>query len=199
MKREINLYGLDAVSVDGSCLYSIEVYPSDKLGSQWDSDLAQTFATVVAATFVILALSFFFYDGFVRRRNKKVVSAAAKTEKVVASLFPSNIRDRLLADEEELEKGNKAERGTRTRLKDFLANDGPSQADMEETDDFMFKTQPIADLFPSTSIMFADIAGFSAWSSTREPAQVFLLLETVYKVGLFPFVVCSDRIILRLT
>jgi len=28
--------------------------------------------------------------------------------------------------------------------------------------------------------MFADIAGFTAWSSAREPAQVFQLLETLY-------------------
>jgi class 3 adenylate cyclase len=28
--------------------------------------------------------------------------------------------------------------------------------------------------------MFADIAGFTAWSSEREPSQVFQLLETVY-------------------
>jgi class 3 adenylate cyclase len=28
--------------------------------------------------------------------------------------------------------------------------------------------------------MFADIAGFTAWSSAREPSQVFILLETIY-------------------
>ena len=28
--------------------------------------------------------------------------------------------------------------------------------------------------------MFADIVGFTAWSSAREPSQVFTLLETVY-------------------
>jgi class 3 adenylate cyclase len=28
--------------------------------------------------------------------------------------------------------------------------------------------------------MFADIVGFTAWSSTREPVQVFTLLETIY-------------------
>ena len=28
--------------------------------------------------------------------------------------------------------------------------------------------------------MFADLVGFTAWSSVREPAQVFTLLETVY-------------------
>lgn len=44
----------------------------------------------------------------------------------------------------------------------------------------IFKTKPIADLFPETTIMFADLVGFTAWSSTREPAQVFTLLETIY-------------------
>lgn len=29
--------------------------------------------------------------------------------------------------------------------------------------------------------VFADIAGFTAWSSTREPAQVFVLLQTIYQ------------------
>jgi class 3 adenylate cyclase len=28
--------------------------------------------------------------------------------------------------------------------------------------------------------MFADIAGFTSWSSVREPTQVFTLLETLY-------------------
>ena len=43
------------------------------------------------------------------------------------------------------------------------------------------ETKPIADLFPNTTVFFADIAGFTAWSSVREPSQVFTLLETVYK------------------
>ncbi|CAJ1949209.1 unnamed protein product [Cylindrotheca closterium] len=42
------------------------------------------------------------------------------------------------------------------------------------------KNEPIADLFPMVSVMFADIAGFTAWSSEREPAQVFRLLETIF-------------------
>lgn len=40
---------------------------------------------------------------------------------------------------------------------------------------------PIADLFPNTTVLFADIAGFTAWSSQREPPQVFTLLETLYR------------------
>lgn len=39
---------------------------------------------------------------------------------------------------------------------------------------------PIADFFPAVTIMFADIVGFTSWSSARQPAQVFILLETIY-------------------
>lgn len=35
----------------------------------------------------------------------------------------------------------------------------------------------IASFFPETTVMFADISGFTAWASTREPPQVFQLLE----------------------
>jgi hypothetical protein len=38
---------------------------------------------------------------------------------------------------------------------------------------------PIADLFPHTSVLFADIVGFTAWSSAREPTQVFQLLVSM--------------------
>jgi class 3 adenylate cyclase len=43
------------------------------------------------------------------------------------------------------------------------------------------EVKPIAELFPNTTVLFADIAGFTAWSSAREPSQVFTLLETLYR------------------
>jgi class 3 adenylate cyclase len=58
------------------------------------------------------------------------------------------------------------------RLKTFLNGEVDSNED---------HNQPIADLFPQCTVFFADIAGFTAWSSTREPAQVFLLLQAVYQ------------------
>jgi len=41
-------------------------------------------------------------------------------------------------------------------------------------------SEPIAEVFPHTTVLFADIEGFTAWSSEREPTQVFELLESVY-------------------
>lgn len=78
------------------------------------------------------------------------------------------------------------------------------------TSEDIFGSKPIAELFPETTIskltdfcpvlvfwtltfltdniafscscfpVFADMAGFTAWSSVREPTQVFTLLETIY-------------------
>jgi hypothetical protein len=58
-------------------------------------------------------------------------------------------------------------------VKQFLTNSGDTSND--------FSSQPIADLFTNTTVLFADIAGFTAWSSQREPPQVFTLLETLYR------------------
>jgi class 3 adenylate cyclase len=43
-----------------------------------------------------------------------------------------------------------------------------------------FCTPPIADLFSETSVMFADVVGFTKWSSDREPEDVFHFLESLY-------------------
>jgi class 3 adenylate cyclase len=51
----------------------------------------------------------------------------------------------------------------------------------EETNENAENSKPIADLFPNCTVLFADIAGFTAWSSSREPAQVFTLLQAVYQ------------------
>jgi class 3 adenylate cyclase len=35
-------------------------------------------------------------------------------------------------------------------------------------------------MYPETTVFFADIAGFTSWSSERSPVAVFTLLETIY-------------------
>ena len=112
--------------------------------------------------------------------------SAKRSNAVVASLFPKKVREQLLKEAEEQisaaeSGGNKNNRKAflfgavaKSELKNFL-NEGVSKAN-----GVAFDTKPIADLFPNTTIMFADICGFTAWSSVREPTQVFTLLETVY-------------------
>ena len=84
-----------------------------------------------------------------------------------------------MEDEEKAEraKGKWNKSGT-AGLRSYLNEDVVNTQKAEENTGS--GTKPIADLFPETTIMFADISGFTAWSSTREPSQVFTLLEAIY-------------------
>jgi class 3 adenylate cyclase len=108
------------------------------------------------------------------------VATALRTNAIVSSLFPSTVRDRVMKEAEEQaerDMGNPSMfPSINNRLKNFL-EDGPGDSGKQ---DGTFLTKPIADLFPETTLMFADMVGFTAWSSVREPCQVFTLLETVY-------------------
>jgi class 3 adenylate cyclase len=108
------------------------------------------------------------------------MTTALRTAAIVSSLFPSNVRDRILKDAEEQVNREMNTKSTFVNAKHMLKNfleDEPE--DVRESTD-AFSTKPIADLFPETTLMFADMVGFTAWSSVREPSQVFILLETVY-------------------
>ena len=117
--------------------------------------------------FFYTIILFIFYDRLVESRQRLILAKATKSTAIVASLFPKNVRDRLLnVDPEEVKQSKSGVLGSlagNQRLKNYLGGD--AEAAQAEAD------QPIADLFPHCTVFFADIAGFTAWSSTREPAQ----------------------------
>jgi class 3 adenylate cyclase len=147
------------------CRFSVTVYPTQEFKDSHMSDTPKTFAIVIAGTFLLMIAAFVIYDLIVQRRNQKLVYNAARSNAIVTSLFPKNVRDRIVAQEP-----NEGDIGDNTRMK------GP----------------PIADLYLESTIMFADVVGFTAWSSVREPSQVFCLLESIY--GAFDNIAAKRRI-----
>jgi Adenylate and Guanylate cyclase catalytic domain len=108
------------------------------------------FAVSAVAFIVLPFMVFLAYEHRVSRQQKLLMSSAERSNAIVESLFPSNVRDKLYPldtiDENE-------ERNTGA---------------------------PIAELPPDTTVLFADIANFTTWSSVRDPYSVFTLLETIY-------------------
>jgi class 3 adenylate cyclase len=134
----------------------------------------------------LVAVVFFIYDIFVQNRNEKLISSAAKSNAIVSSLFPDNIRERLLGQSDTTTHKN-----TPYHLKSFLLDGGDSKGGNVK-DGEIKSSRPLADLFLETTVMFADICGFTAWSSAREPSLVFVLLESVY--GAFDQIVKRRRV-----
>jgi hypothetical protein len=179
-------------NLPGQCSYSFHTYSSSRYVNFTYSNAPKRFTITIVCVVLILALSFVMYDKAVYRRNVKIVNASLRSNRVVSSIFPSHIRDKLLAEPDTSERDN------RSLASHMLFTDGPNKKTRSQSIGFgesvgtlcvpdlieddlsvLFSSKPpIADLFPETTIMFADIAGFTNWSSAREPTQVFTLLGT---------------------
>mmetsp|Transcript_24964 Transcript_24964/g.58576 ORF Transcript_24964/g.58576 Transcript_24964/m.58576 type:complete len:1202 (+) Transcript_24964:64-3669(+) len=163
-------YGGLPIDVD-YCSYTVSTYPSKRMKAAFMTRQPLVYTMIAIGIFFFTALVFIGYDKLVSMRQRKVMKTAVQSTTIVTSLFPHNVRDRLLEEKcPDKEMGVSMFQPNKTRLRTFLNNGEP-------TTDYH---KPIADLFTDTTVLFADIAGFTAWSSVREPTQVFTLLETVY-------------------
>eukprot|EP00980_Cylindrotheca_fusiformis_P021530 scaffold8370_cov105-Cylindrotheca_fusiformis.AAC.3 len=147
---------------EGYCVHklTLDLYPTREFEATFNTTKPTVYTSVVVAIFAFTSLVFLLYDFFVGRRQRKFMERIVKQDQIVSNVFPTAIRDRLY---ESGQKGSDPE-----GLLDPLGG-GPGDG-----------RAPLADLFPETTIVFADIAGFTAWASAREPTQVFILLETIY-------------------
>jgi class 3 adenylate cyclase len=162
-----NLLGHPA-TISG-CKYKLQVYPSMEYRSAFEIENVQALSSfpISIALVIILAGAFVFlvYDWFVRRKQAAILKSAKQSLALVNSLFPATIRDRIFDKDHDVCNVSIAEDVKKKAAEDQGAAHIP---------------KPIADLFPETTIMFADIVGFTAWSSVRDPPQVFTLLENIF-------------------
>jgi class 3 adenylate cyclase len=161
------------------CPYILTVYPSDQLHQEHFTREPPFFALGVALVFVVVFIVSMTYDCVVQRRMQQIIKTADKNKALVASIFPEGFRQRLFEDGENVVPVFAMGASNKTRLKAMLSG---VQDGKPENQDLSFLTaKPVADLFPHCTVLFADISGFSAWSSERQPEQVFTLLETIFQ------------------
>lgn len=193
------------------CHYKAMIYPSGEWRATFFTSQPVTYAIGIVACFLVTSIFFLLYDALVQKRQDKVMESAKRSNAIVSSLFPDNVRDRLLQETvNNADKESPDKRGSWSDPSGAFAN-GDVKKKTHLGSESIFGSKPIADLFPATTIMcksnatallvdsyiklyhltfskstlvlsyeVCDMVGFTAWSSVREPAQVFSLLETVY-------------------
>ncbi|CAB9524421.1 Receptor-type guanylate cyclase gcy [Seminavis robusta] len=166
-----------------SCLYRFVVYPTQAMEDQYISNDPVLYAVVTFVIFFFVSGVLLLYDHIVRKRQKKIMEAAARTNQIVSSLFPKSIRERLYRQQLAFSPSHKDDSTIRShrsmsgtskmQLQSFVqVETGPSP--------LLLSSEPIADLFPSATVCIINIANFSAWSSERGPQQVLTLLEHLF-------------------
>ncbi|KAL7556385.1 hypothetical protein ACA910_014127 [Epithemia clementina (nom. ined.)] len=176
-------YGVP-LSTDAGCQYTLRVYPSNTLEDTFQSTFPMVATVVVVFIFLFAIAVFIAYDCFVEIRQRIVMRNALRTGAIVSSLFPSGFRDRIIDEESTSSigarpaKGKKAYLSIKGHIKSFL-----DHGDSEEHHgpSGHHKAKPLADFFPATTVMFADISNFTSWASQRDPEQVFVLLQNIYQ------------------
>lgn len=140
---------------DETCPISFRIFPSQATEDQYMTDNSWLYSGFTLLICLTAGLLFVLYDRFQERRQRVLMESAEKNNAMVSALFPAGIREKLYAQREVEKKGG------------GMHSLGVNNA-------------PIAELYTDTTVLFADIAGFTAWASTREASDVFTLLESIY-------------------
>jgi class 3 adenylate cyclase len=157
------------------CPFLIRVFPSTTMKNLYVTNGPEIYCLVAICIFVFTSGIFIIYDCSVEHRQKVVMRSANKSNAIVTSLFPGNVVDRLYDSQEILK------RETAEDINDGASYDSRfSRRESTVSLTSLLPSLPIADHFPETTVLFADVAGFTSWCDTREPSQVFTLLETLY-------------------
>jgi hypothetical protein len=86
-------------SAQSSSVFTSRVFPSISSSSSKTLRHGATFyAVVVAVMFALMTVLFLLYDCIVQRRQKEVYATALRSSKIVSSLFPTQVADRLFHD-----------------------------------------------------------------------------------------------------
>lgn len=187
------------------CPWTLEVYPTQELEDDFLTSKPIYYTVAVLGVFVFTCAMFLLYDCLQERRQKVVMSTAVKSDKIVSELFPNQFKGRLYdakkSTRDEKQRDSATGNGplqnlqalnpitslmSRNNNSSFLASntntqgfDGQSMRNFEEAV-ARGQSPPLAELYPDCTVFFADIAGFTAWSSSRTPSDVFVLLEVRY-------------------
>lgn len=159
--------------------YILNIYPTQELEDNYVNDDPLMFAIGVACIFAFAAVVFITYDCLVQRQHRMLMEKAVKTGVIVSSLFPEAVRDRLFDGEQE-ENNKQTQRTIAGGNNKWHVDNARDANDLFGEGGKVQSDTPIADLYPECSVLFMDITGFTSWSSSRLPSEVFTLLEKIY-------------------
>jgi hypothetical protein len=151
--------------------FYLRVYPSAVTENDFQNNDPILFTFVIIGVAFLTSLVFVAYDYLVGRRQRTIMRQAIKSSAIVSSLFPAQVRWQLYQQNEEKKHS----------LLDNSDDDNKDDASRRFIESSTSRQKHIASKLEKTTVMFADLAGFTKWSSSRSPENVFDLLEALFR------------------
>jgi hypothetical protein len=125
------------------------------------------YAMQMIGLFVAVVVVTILHDHIQSRQIRQMKGLAERAAAIVGEIYPESVKKQLLAEEK---TGNNPGQTKCSAAGDNASGESDTHGG-EEAGGFT-NNHSIAELYTDVTLMFADIAGFTAWSSMREPNQV---------------------------
>lgn len=119
------------------CVHTLEIYPTATLQMAYQTNKPTVYTSIVVIAFVVTSILLIVYDCLVTRRQEKTMISAIRSGKLVASLFPATVVDRVMEDAH-------ADSGL-SKKNSIMSETSKLATDTESNEHGFFKTRPIAD------------------------------------------------------
>lgn len=130
--------------VSRHCHFDLAIYPSTEFESNYTNNTPFIVGGTVAIAIIVAGVLIWIATRVIGRKQQQMQDKAARAEAIVASVFPKEFGERLIAEASRTPRASDNSRGL---LKSFLDS---GHQDLH--------SKPIADLFPSTTVIFVSIA-----------------------------------------
>lgn len=132
------------------CEITMHAYATSDFRAHFQSNEPYYYLGAIIGIFVVAAMAFLIYDRAVEVRQEIVMAKVARSNAIVNSLFPTQVRDRLMAGE-----ANEEDFLSGTSLARKAMDKAVKANENRHSNLRLENSKPIADLYPHSTVMFA--------------------------------------------
>jgi Adenylate and Guanylate cyclase catalytic domain len=187
--HEDNAYGTPVSGVLGAT-WTLTIYPTEALIAAYRSNGPRDRCVSVVVVIMACLCMFRLHDWLVRSRSMLLLRLVTATTKIVDDVFPTSVKARMMKQALASQpaaapsEASAVSQGTSRMLsliQKLVGIDATERAAAEKSSQLLSAgVGTIADTFPAVTVLFADIAGFTAWAAERPPEVVFAFLGSLW-------------------
>jgi class 3 adenylate cyclase/type IV secretory pathway VirB2 component (pilin) len=170
--------------------WTVTLHPTRELLATYRTTGPRDRCIAVLVVIIVCICLFWVHDWLARSRSVMLVRLVQATSRIVEDVFPKNVRSRMVKQalaetapmpHEEAPLSQGAAKALNL-IQKFVGIEAAQVRAVSRRSSALvdFGTGAIADTFPSVTVLFSDIVGFTSWSSTVPPEVVFRMLGGMF-------------------